>query len=360
MGVVGPSSVADGLPLLHLSPYLSPPLPFSTAVVRLVALQIQALKDDFPLSHVISPFTNQERREGMLLNLLIPFVLTVGSGSKDSPHLEQPEIFLLLQTVINILLPPRIISTSRTKNFMLDASPAHCSTPGDTGKDLRREGLAESTSQAAYLAYQGKTSISTVGTSTSAYRLSLATMSRSNTGTGTVWEQDSQPVMSQRRFSSHVTGSATSQPENPRTTMLPSQRFCDAPCCPFQRLNREGVRELDSPQLEGASSLKTNPWVTTRSLPTVCFLLDDTTKAGQISLFSLLPLAPSSIRESPGDEDTTALLPRGDALLQLNEDDGTENPLLAPLLSPVSARRSPRRSPLPLSPVDLDLDESHV
>uniref|UniRef100_A0A671LGV2 Protein unc-80 homolog n=1 Tax=Sinocyclocheilus anshuiensis TaxID=1608454 RepID=A0A671LGV2_9TELE len=310
MGVVGPSSVADGLPLLHLSPYLSPPLPFSTAVVRLVAMQIQALKDDFPLSHVISPFTNQERREGMLLNLLIPFVLTVGAGSKDSPHLEQPEVFLLLQTVINILLPPRIISTSRSKNFVLDASPAHCSTPGDTGKDLRREGLAESTSQAAYLAlkvvlvcferqlgnqwyklslqvkemalrkvgglafwdfidfivrtripifillrpfiqcklltqpaesqeeitarhhiaeqlerrfiprslcksslfaefsnelkilkeavhsgsaYQGKTSISTVGTSTSAYRLSLATMSRSNTGTGTVWEQESQP-----------------------------------------------------------------------------------------------------------------------------------------------------------------------
>ncbi|XP_068101297.1 protein unc-80 homolog isoform X21 [Hyperolius riggenbachi] len=309
MGVVGPSSVADGLPLLHLSPYLSPPLPFSTAVVRLVALQIQALKEDFPLSHVISPFTNLERREGMLLNLLIPFVLTVGSGSKDSPCLEQPEVFLLLQTVINILLPPRIISTSRSKNFMLESSPAHCSTPGDAGKDLRREGLADSTSQAAYLAlkvilvcferqlgsewyqlslqvkemalrkvgglalwdfldfivrtripifvllrpfiqckllaqpaetqeelsarqhiadqlerrfiprplcksslinefnnelkilkeavhsgsaYQGKTSISTVGTSTSAYRLSLATMSRSNTGTGTVWEQDSE------------------------------------------------------------------------------------------------------------------------------------------------------------------------
>ena len=128
-------------------------------------------------------------------------------------------------------------------------------------------------------AYQGKTSISTVGTSTSAYRLSLATMSRSNTGT--VWEQDSQPsrqpsqdtlsrtdeddeeskthfqlpvsteeqqtclfpddsmsipsvvseheaflprVITQRRFSSHGTGSAASQPEGPRTTMLPSHR----------------------------------------------------------------------------------------------------------------------------------------
>ncbi|KAE8580437.1 hypothetical protein XENTR_v10024429 [Xenopus tropicalis] len=375
MGVVGPSSVADGLPLLHLSPYLSPPLPFSTAVVRLVALQIQALKEDFPLSHVISPFTNQERREGMLLNLLIPFVLTVGSGSKDSPWLEQPEVFLLLQTVINILLPPRIISTSRSKNFMLESSPAHCSTPGDAGKDLRREGLAESTSQAAYLAlkvilvcferqlgsqwyrlslqvkemairkvgglalwdfidfivrtripifillrpfiqckllvqppetqdelsarqhiadqlerrfiprplcksslinefnselkilkeavhsgsaYQGKTSISTVGTSTSAYRLSLATMSRSNTGTGTVWEQDSEhshqasqdtlsrtdeeeeendsvsmpsvvseqdayllSAIGRRRFSSHTSTMSVPQAEG---GMLPSQR----------------------------------------------------------------------------------------------------------------------------------------
>ncbi|XP_014837511.1 PREDICTED: protein unc-80 homolog isoform X7 [Poecilia mexicana] len=671
MGVVGPSSVADGLPLLHLSPYLSPPLPFSTAVVRLVALQIQALKDDFPLSHVISPFTNQERREGMLLNLLIPFVLTVGSGSKDSPHLEQPEIFLLLQTVINILLPPRIISTSRTKNFMLDASPAHCSTPGDTGKDLRREGLAESTSQAAYLAlkvvlvcferslgnqwyrlslqvkemalrkvgglafwdfidfivrtripifvllrpfiqcklltqpadsqeeitarhhiadqlerrfiprplcksslfaefnnelkilkeavhsgsaYQGKTSISTVGTSTSAYRLSLATMSRSNTGTGTVWEQDSQPsrqpsqdtlsrtdeddeendsmsipsvvseheaflprVMSQRRFSSHATGSAAAQPENPRTTMLPSQsepnvldecqgllqegnlsRVASVQSEPGQQnlliqppLGRKrGLRQLRRPLLsipkteprgrsgarlsttrrsiqpknkplvhgdqkrsvtftetqgqqgaqQGAagttepsgegrkpspapsksptlevpsatvtadlhgpasiqvpaalsskerreqwglrSSLSPPPSISRPSTPTppsrTCSPLPlSRTSSPLPPPLPVLSAAPapgpppppplppaSSIRDSPGDEDTAALLPRGNTLLRLSEDDGTENPLLAPLLAPLlgpaSPRRSPRRSPLPLSPVDLDLDESHV
>ncbi|TKS64916.1 Protein unc-80 -like protein [Collichthys lucidus] len=661
MGVVGPSSVADGLPLLHLSPYLSPPLPFSTAVVRLVALQIQALKEDFPLSHVISPFTNQERREGMLLNLLIPFVLTVGSGSKDSPHLEQPEIFLLLQTVINILLPPRIISTSRTKNFMLDASPAHCSTPGDTGKDLRREGLAESTSQAAYLAlkvvlvcferslgnqwyrlslqvkemalrkvgglafwdfidfivrtripifvllrpfiqcklltqpadsqeeitarhhiadqlerrfiprplcksslfaefnnelkilkeavhsgsaYQGKTSISTVGTSTSAYRLSLATMSRSNTGTGTVWEQDSQPsrqpsqdtlsrtdeddeendsmsipsvvseheaflprVIAQRRFSSHATGSAASQPEAPRTTMLPSHSepnvldesqgllqegnlsSCDAPCCPSQRTNhaadpargfsttRRSIQPKNKPLAHGdqkrsvtftenqgqqpstpgameptaearkaspalsksptlevpsassatvtadlhgpanaqvppaisskdkreqwglRSSLSPPPSISRPSTPTppsrTCSPLPLSRTCSPLPLSRtssplppplpvlgtapapgpppppplppLLPPPPPGpprIRESPGDEDTTALLPRSDTLLQLSEDDGTENPLLTPLLSPPSPRhtprRSPRRLPLPLSPVDLDLDESHV
>ncbi|MEE6491018.1 hypothetical protein FKM82_016071 [Ascaphus truei] len=407
MGVVGPSSVADGLPLLHLSPYLSPPLPFSTAVVRLVALQIQALKEDFPLCHVISPFTNQERREGMLLNLLIPFVLTVGSGSKDSPWLELPEVFLLLQTVINILLPPRIISTSRSKNFMLESSPAHCSTPGDAGKDLRREGLAESTSQAAYLAlkvilvcferqlgsqwyrlslqvkemalrkvgglalwdfldfivrtripifvllrpfiqckllaqpaetqdelsarqhiadqlerrfiprplcksslinefnselkilkeavhsgsaYQGKTSISTVGTSTSAYRLSLATMSRSNTGTGTVWEQDSEhsqqasqdtlsrtdeeeendsvsipsvvseqdaylmSAIGRRRFSSNTSSMSVPQAEG---SMLPSQRVASVQSEPGQQnlliqqpLGRKrGLRQLRRPLL---------------------------------------------------------------------------------------------------------------
>ncbi|TWW63953.1 Protein unc-80 -like protein [Takifugu flavidus] len=665
MGVVGPSSVADGLPLLHLSPYLSPPLPFSTAVVRLVALQIQALKEDFPLSHVISPFTNQERREGMLLNLLIPFVLTVGSGSKDSPHLEPPEIFLLLQTVINILLPPRIISTSRTKNFMLDASPAHCSTPGDTGKDLRREGLAESTGQAAYLAlkvvlvcferalgnqwyrlslqvkemalrkvgglafwdfidfivrtripifvllrpfiqcklltqpadsqeeitarhhiadqlerrfiprplcksslfaefnnelkilkeavhsgsaYQGKTSISTVGTSTSAYRLSLATMSRSNTGTGTVWEQDSQPsrqpsqdtlsrtdeddeendsvsipsvvsehdaflpqVITQRRFSSHATGSVAPQPEAHRTTMLPShsepnvldesqgllqegnlsrvasvqsepgqqnlliqpplgrkrglrQSLPPPPPIPASPLFAHGDQKRSvtftespgqqpptpssaeppaegskaspafskSPTLEvpSASSATVTadlhtpaisqqqgeeravgppeqPLASTLYIPPlhsnapIPYLLPSapfpdllpsapfpdllpscliphllssaptppraghSARAGSSSCSSTAspspfppsaPTGPQRLRESPGDEETTALLPRSANLLHLSEEDGTENPLLTPLLSHLS----PRRSPLPLSPIDLDLDESHV
>ncbi|KAF3688432.1 Protein unc-80 -like protein [Channa argus] len=500
MGVVGPSSVADGLPLLHLSPYLSPPLPFSTAVVRLVALQIQALKEDFPLSHVISPFTNQERREGMLLNLLIPFVLTVGSGSKDSPHLEPPEIFLLLQTVINILLPPRIISTSRTKNFMLDASPAHCSTPGDTGKDLRREGLAESTSQAAYLAlkvvlvcferslgnqwyrlslqvkemalrkvgglafwdfidfivrtripifvllrpfiqcklltqpaesqeeitarhhiadqlerrfiprplcksslfaefnnelkilkeavhsgsaYQGKTSISTVGTSTSAYRLSLATMSRSNTGTGTVWEQDSQPSRqpSQDTLSRTDEDDEETHGDQKRSVTFtenqgqqvsagvskpPTPSAVDAPA--------EGRKASSvpskSPMLEVPPASSATVTADLHSSANEQVRAAERTKAPMgpppppllppTPLLPPPPPGPSRIRESPGDEDTTALLPRNDTLLQLSEDDGTENPLLTPLLCPPSPRRTPRRSPLPLSPVDLDLDESHV
>ncbi|XP_023366191.1 protein unc-80 homolog isoform X2 [Otolemur garnettii] len=291
---------------------------------------------------------------------------------------------------------------------MLESSPAHCSTPGDAGKDLRREGLAESTSQAAYLAlkvilvcferqlgsqwywlslqvkemalrkvgglalwdfldfivrtripifvllrpfiqckllaqpaenhdelsarqhiadqlerrfiprplckssliaefnnelkilkeavhsgsaYQGKTSISTVGTSTSAYRLSLATMSRSNTGTGTVWEQDSEPsqqasqdtlsrtdeedeendsismpsvvseqeayllsAIGRRRFSSHVSSMSAPQAE---VGMLPSQRVASVQSEPGQQnllvqqpLGRKrGLRQLRRPLL---------------------------------------------------------------------------------------------------------------
>uniref|UniRef100_UPI00358FE682 protein unc-80 homolog n=1 Tax=Myxine glutinosa TaxID=7769 RepID=UPI00358FE682 len=152
MGVVGPSSVADGLPLLHLSPYLSPPLPFSSAVVRLVALQIQALKDDFPLNLVISPFTNNERREGMLLNLLIPFVLGVGSGNRDSPRLLQPDVLYLLHTVLNILLPLRVAGAARSKNLLLESSPGHPSGLSEMGRDGRRDGLIESTGQAAFLA----------------------------------------------------------------------------------------------------------------------------------------------------------------------------------------------------------------
>uniref|UniRef100_A0A672M4W4 Unc-80 homolog, NALCN channel complex subunit n=1 Tax=Sinocyclocheilus grahami TaxID=75366 RepID=A0A672M4W4_SINGR len=517
-----------------------------------VFLYALALKDDFPLSHVISPFTNQERREGMLLNLLIPFVLTVGSGSKDSPHLEQPEVFLLLQTVINILLPPRIISTSRSKNFVLDASPAHCSTPGDTGKDLRREGLAESTSQAAYLAlkvvlvcferqlgnqwyklslqvkemalrkvgglafwdfidfivrtripifillrpfiqcklltqpaesqeeitarhhiaeqlerrfiprslcksslfaefsnelkilkeavhsgsaYQGKTSISTVGTSTSAYRLSLATMSRSNTGTGTVWEQESQPsrqpsqdtlsrtdeeeeendsvsipsvvseheaflprLISQRRFSSHATGSAATQPEPGMTHQLclcvcPLVLFCRVASVqsePGQQTlliqpplgRKRGLRQLRRPLLsiqrvqdesrgrQGARLSTTRRSIQPKSKPldrdqgSVRSSLSPTPSAASSSTSracSPLPpplpilstpsrLAPTQIRESPEDEETTGLLQNTDTSSSAGEDRGTENPLLTLLLT----------SPLPLSPVDLDLDESHV
>ncbi|MEE6491022.1 hypothetical protein FKM82_016071 [Ascaphus truei] len=413
MGVVGPSSVADGLPLLHLSPYLSPPLPFSTAVVRLVALQIQALKEDFPLCHVISPFTNQERREGMLLNLLIPFVLTVGSGSKDSPWLELPEVFLLLQTVINILLPPRIISTSRSKNFMLESSPAHCSTPGDAGKDLRREGLAESTSQAAYLAlkvilvcferqlgsqwyrlslqvkemalrkvgglalwdfldfivrtripifvllrpfiqckllaqpaetqdelsarqhiadqlerrfiprplcksslinefnselkilkeavhsgsaYQGKTSISTVGTSTSAYRLSLATMSRSNTGTGTVWEQDSE----HSQQASQDTLSRTDEEEENDSVSIPSvvsEQDAYLMSAIGRRRFSSNTSSMSVPQAEGSM-------LPSQSEPNV---LDDSHgRDGEMSLSRV-----ASVQSEPGQQNLLIQQPLG-------------------------------------------------
>lgn len=121
-------------------------------------------------------------------------------SSADSPHLEQPEIFLLLQTVINILLPPRIISTSRTKNFMLDASPAHCSTPGDTGKDLRREGLAESTSQAAYLGmsetwYHGMTAFIPHSLLTLLSPSFVSSVCSSEGGAGLLWALVGKPVV---------------------------------------------------------------------------------------------------------------------------------------------------------------------
>lgn len=66
------------------------------SIIFFSIIAAQALKEDFPLSHVISPFTNQERREGMLLNLLIPFVLTVGSGSKGLINLTKGNLSLSL------------------------------------------------------------------------------------------------------------------------------------------------------------------------------------------------------------------------------------------------------------------------
>lgn len=65
-------------------------------------------------------------------------------------------------------------------------------------------------------------------------------------------------------------------------------------------------------------------------------------------------LSPAQIRESPEDEETSGLLENTDSKLHMAEEHGTENPLLTSVLTPHSL------SPLPLSPVDLDLDESHV
>ncbi len=65
-------------------------------------------------------------------------------------------------------------------------------------------------------------------------------------------------------------------------------------------------------------------------------------------------LTPTQIRESPEDEETTGLLENTATSPSVGEDGGTENPLLTSLLRPHAL------SPLPLSPVDLDLDESHV
>ncbi|ERE84837.1 putative protein unc-80 like protein [Cricetulus griseus] len=483
MGVVGPSSVADGLPLLHLSPYLSPPLPFSTAVVRLVALQIQALKEDFPLSHVISPFTNQERREGMLLNLLIPFVLTVGSGSKDSPWLEQPEVQLLLQTVINVLLPPRIISTSRSKNFMLESSPAHCSTPGDAGKDLRKEGLAESTSQAAYLAlkvilvcferqlgsqwywlslqvkemalrkvgglalwdfldfivrtripifvllrpfiqckllaqpaenheelsarqhiadqlerrfiprplckssliaefnselkilkeavhsgsaYQGKTSISTVGTSTSAYRLSLATMSRSNTGTGTVWEQDSEPSQQASQDTLSRTDEEDEEIDQKRSvTFIEAQP--EPTATPTDILPATGQPQGCSPGSSGKPEgtdkpvLTSSPAIVVADLHSVSpkqsepLLAEEGEKKEDTEVQVAAAHSPLSTQLSDPDDftglETSSLLQHGDTVLHISEDNGMENPLLSSQFT---------FTPPEVGEKDTALDESHV
>lgn len=65
-------------------------------------------------------------------------------------------------------------------------------------------------------------------------------------------------------------------------------------------------------------------------------------------------LAPTQIRESPEDEETSGLLQNTETPSIAGEDNGTENPLLTSLLTTQTL------SSLPLSPVYLDLDESHV
>ncbi|XP_061939233.1 protein unc-80 homolog isoform X9 [Apis cerana] len=79
-----------------------PPQHFCSTVLRLIALYVISLGEGY--LHVM--FTSQTRIENMLLNLLIPLFLRVGTGRKDVPKLRQSDINFALTAVLNTLWPP--------------------------------------------------------------------------------------------------------------------------------------------------------------------------------------------------------------------------------------------------------------
>ncbi|XP_021940294.1 protein unc-80 homolog isoform X4 [Zootermopsis nevadensis] len=86
-----------------------PPPHFCSTVVRLIALQILAVGETYSLEQVCggnSTFPTHEKTENMLMNLLMPLCLRVGSGRKDVPHMRQVDISFALTVVLHAMNPP--------------------------------------------------------------------------------------------------------------------------------------------------------------------------------------------------------------------------------------------------------------
>ncbi|KAG7191052.1 hypothetical protein KM043_007098 [Ampulex compressa] len=86
-----------------------PPQHFCSTVLRLIALHVISLGEGYSLENVCgghAMFATQTRTENMLLNLLIPLFLRVGTGRKDVPKLRQSDISFALTAVLNTLWPP--------------------------------------------------------------------------------------------------------------------------------------------------------------------------------------------------------------------------------------------------------------
>ncbi|XP_034937651.1 protein unc-80 homolog isoform X5 [Chelonus insularis] len=85
-----------------------PPQHFCSTVLRLIALHVISLGEGYSLENVCggqAMFASQIRTENMLLNLLIPLFLRVGTGRKDVPRLRQTDISFALVAVLNTLWP---------------------------------------------------------------------------------------------------------------------------------------------------------------------------------------------------------------------------------------------------------------
>ncbi|XP_063984989.1 protein unc-80 homolog isoform X3 [Diachasmimorpha longicaudata] len=85
-----------------------PPQHFCSTVLRLIALHVISLGEGYTLENVCggnSMFASQIRTENVLLNLLIPLFLRVGTGRKDVPKLRQADLKFALVAVLNTLWP---------------------------------------------------------------------------------------------------------------------------------------------------------------------------------------------------------------------------------------------------------------
>ncbi|KAK2588606.1 hypothetical protein KPH14_006375 [Odynerus spinipes] len=124
-----------------------PPHHFCSTVLRLIALHVISLGEGYSLENVCNGqamFSNQTKTENMLLNLLIPLFLRVGTGRKDVHKLRQSDISFALTAVLNTLWPPTtktIPLTVQTLKTTTDARPGSLTFAARDSKTLTKTPL---------------------------------------------------------------------------------------------------------------------------------------------------------------------------------------------------------------------------
>eukprot|EP00105_Crassostrea_gigas_P024973 XP_011445404.1 PREDICTED: protein unc-80 homolog isoform X2 [Crassostrea gigas] len=88
--------------------HIVPPT-FCSAVVKLVAMQMQALGDQFSLEQICggSVFASHDKCINMLVNFILPLCIRLGCARKgDTPKLRADNVTFALTVILNILCPP--------------------------------------------------------------------------------------------------------------------------------------------------------------------------------------------------------------------------------------------------------------
>ncbi|WAR09253.1 UNC80-like protein [Mya arenaria] len=153
----GSQTVMESLPGMgvfrsEFSGSVIPPM-FCSEVVKLVAMQMQALGEQITLEQICggsSVFPTSERCINMLVNFILPLCIRVGCGRRDTPRLRQVDINFALQVILNILNPPAKVSGGGQTNSSTKSGMHHLSIT-----EHGRCGSMSRNSHKSYVKYQG-------------------------------------------------------------------------------------------------------------------------------------------------------------------------------------------------------------
>ncbi|CAH1781834.1 unnamed protein product, partial [Owenia fusiformis] len=132
------------------------PQAFCSAVVKLTAMQMQALGDQFSLEHIcggMSVFPTQDKTQNMLVNLVLPLLIRVGCGRKDSPRMSQTDINFALTVILHAVVPPSKQSSShggKSTNY-LSVSIGEMGRSGSVSQSDKQSRTRDSLYQIAFL-----------------------------------------------------------------------------------------------------------------------------------------------------------------------------------------------------------------